>query len=167
MWGVGFQIGYDWDMSVRDDLKKLEEAGEYLFHGSPDEIDVLEPRQPYIFDKNVDRMVPDGEMAVVASPYFEIALFRAVVNNKNTPDGHSSGFGYDEKTKKIELRMSENTFKQLQNKVGYVYVLDKKYFSPRDPNRPKMMEWRATGRVKPIQIVKVAFQDLSKDIVVE
>jgi hypothetical protein len=149
---------------ARDILKEFEGTGKFVFHGSPYKINTLEPRQPKILDEKEEKLVPDGEISIVASLYFEIALFRAILNRKNIPVNYKSGFGFDEETKRIDLKMSKETFAQLEGKTGYVYVLNKKDFSPRDPNRPKMMEWRAEKKVQPVRVVEVSSQDLSGKI---
>ena len=148
-------------------LKNLEATEQYLFHGSPDEIGELEPRQPYIFDKKQNKMVPDGEPAVVASPYSDVAIFRAIVNKKNIPEKHWSGFGYDGENKKLKFRMSRSTADTAKEAKGYVHVLNRNEFTPKSPERPGGMEWRADKSVKPVEIVEVTADYLPEDISIE
>ena len=150
-----------------ENLKELEKTGKYVFHGSPDEIEVLEVRQPYTFDKEKNKMVEDGEPTVAATPYTDIAIFRAIVNGKNISGQHWSGFGYDGQKKKLEFRMSVSTAERAKGKSGFVHVLDKKNFAPRNPDRPEGMEWRSSKSVKPVQVIKVTSDDLPKDIDIE
>lgn len=63
-------------------------------------------------------MVPDGDPAVVAFPYLEVAIFRAVVNSKNISGKYWSSFGYNDKTKKLEFRMSRSTSERVKGAAG-------------------------------------------------
>jgi hypothetical protein len=81
-------------MNPQEKLSQLEATNEHLFHGSPDgTIEVLEPRQStHIPDlNNPDESILDGQPAVAATPYAELATFRAIINGKNVPIKHTSG----------------------------------------------------------------------------
>lgn len=145
-------------------LEELERTGEYIFHGSPDEIGILELKQPYTFDKELGRMVEDGEQTIAGTPYTDIAIFRAIVNKKNIPEHYWSGFGYDADKKVLRFKVSLDTYKQIGDKFGYVHVLDKKDFRPRNPKRPEGMEWRSGKKLKPLQVIKVSSEDLPTNI---
>jgi hypothetical protein len=81
----------------KDVLLEIEKEGVYVFHGSPDLIEELEPRQAKTLDKESGEMIQHGEPAVVATPFVEIAVFRAIINSKiRSKDGkHHSAFSCD------------------------------------------------------------------------
>ncbi len=148
-------------------LLDLEATGTFLFHGSPYKIEELEPRQAHTRASNESyEMVPDGEPSVAASPYAEIAIFRAIVNRENIPESHTGSFGSktDEEGTTVELSygFTPNVPALLPNSTGYVYVLKKSQFNPRAGELG--MEWRSERRVKPVEIIEVHEQDLPSKI---
>ena len=50
----------------REELKMLEKTGKFVFHGSLDSIDILEPRQAYNSNKETGQKEADGVPAVFA-----------------------------------------------------------------------------------------------------
>src|SRR3989344_3303717 len=61
-------------------LLELQKEGKYLFHGSPiEDVKKLEPRQSYTIPRGETEPVEDGPPSVSATPYLEVAIFRAVV----------------------------------------------------------------------------------------
>ena len=157
-------VGYNESMDVREKLLEMEKSGKYMFHGSPDEIKILEPRQPYSFDKKLEKMVEDGGPAVAGTPYADVAIFRAIVNRKNVPEHYWSGFGYDPDNKMLHFEVSRDTYKQIGDKFGYVHVLNKKDFRPKDPQNLEGMDWRSEKVLQPMQVIKVSSEDLPKNI---
>jgi len=147
-------------------LRQPEESGKYLFHGSPyGTIKVLEPRQsthtPDL--SKLEDTILDGEPAVSATPYADIATFRSLINHKNIPYDHSSGFGVNAKGEKNFQVSSQEVLETIKNKKGFVYVFDRKEFRPfsRDGEaKESNMEWRAYTPVKPVDIVEVNHEDL-------
>ncbi len=77
----------------REKLLSLEKEGKYVFHGSPDIIKTLEPRQAYNQNKETGVMEKDGEPAVFATPYADVAIFRALINAKGISGESTSSFG--------------------------------------------------------------------------
>lgn len=149
------------DFKGKEYLLQLEKEGNFLFHGSAIKLDSLEPRQSYTIPRGEKEMIKDGDPAVAATPYVKIAIFRAIVNNHNTPKGHRSGFGDDNGI--LQFRASQLTLGQVKGKNGYVYVLDRKGFKPRGKNED-CMEWRSEKTVKPICFVVVTDRDLPNNI---
>ena len=153
-------------MTAIEKLTQLEETGKHVFHGSANgSIEILEPRQAtHVPDlKDPTKSVPDGEPAVSATPYADIATFRAMINKGNIPFNHSSGFGMNSRGVKNFQVSSEKVLEELKDKKGFVYVFDKKEFKPysRDGKiQKKSMEWRSHNPVKPIDIVEVSSEDL-------
>lgn len=127
-------------MSSKEHLTELEQAGKHVFHGSPEaNLEILEPRQATFVphDEKPTEITPDGEPAVSATSYADIATFRAIVNPKNIPIRHSSQFGVREGETYFGVSTNE-VLDHAKNKKGYVYVFDKNDFKPfqRDGSDP-------------------------------
>jgi len=155
-------------MTSKKELKKLEETGEFVFHGSALKLDVLEPRQPYTYSKTENKMIEDGEPSVAATPYAEIAIFRAIINSDNEPKKHWSNFGASigHGSVLIEFGANKETLEQAVGKHGYVYILNKKDFSPRNGHAQEM-EWRCDKKVKPVRAIEVTYNDLPEIKIIE
>ncbi len=151
--------------SGKEILKGLESEGLYIFHGSMNgNIEILEPRQSKHADLRVStEMINDGEPAVSATPYSEIAIFRSIMRGSN--------LGVNDLTTKFEIVDGNVGFhvstmeaiEKAKDKNGYVYVFNKSDFQPYDRNgnvNEKNMEWRSYKPVKPIQVIEVNFGDL-------
>lgn len=133
-------------------LHQLENAGIWVFHGSEDKIDELEPRQAY--NTKDGKKVEDDEPAVHASPMVDIAIMMAIINIKNCPRGFNSGFEY--RKGKLILHASKESLVQLENdSFGYVYVLPKKDFKPRG-----IIQSISYAKSRPYEIIKVKKIDL-------
>ena len=145
---------------ARSELTEAEQGGEFLFHGSPKELDQLEPRQAFRYDEKLGKMVEDGEQSVCATHLADIAIFRALVNHDNAPTEHDSEFGSPvEDNSFCHLGASHGTLDQVRGKVGYVHLLDRKDFSRHSP-----MEWRSSNIVVPVKSIKVTYEDLPDTI---
>jgi hypothetical protein len=151
-------------------ILELEKTGKYVFHGSNNgNIEVLEPRQSYHFNNPEDleeKGSPDGEPAVAATPYAEIAIFRAIVNGGNIQSHHLSGFGFKQNKKDqmyFSLEPIEAVNEAYDNKKGFVYVFNKADFKPylRDGQADESaMEWRCDKTIKPLEVIEVTSADL-------
>lgn len=154
-------------MNPQEKLSQLEATNQHLFHGSPNgTIETLEPRQStHIPDlSKPDQSILDGQPAVAATPHAEIATFRAIINSKNIPIQHNSGFGVTDGKKSFRVSSSE-VLKHAQGKKGYVYIFNKKDFKPYDRENPDnsrdgAMEWRSYTSIKPVDVVEVSSDDL-------
>jgi len=102
-------------------------------------------------------MEKDGEPAVFATPYAEVAIFRALINNKGVNGSSESSFGL--RGGQLNFFSSQNLLDQAKQKIGRVYVLDKQKFS-----KFTGMQCRSSESVLPIQIVEVTAKDLPNDI---
>ncbi len=149
----------------KTELKKLEESGEFVFHGSALKLDMLEPRQAYTLSKTKKKMVKDGEPAVAATPYADIAIFRAIINSENVPGKHWSNFGASVKDGNVllEFGATKNTLERAMGKNGYVYVFYKKDFLPKS-GHSESIDWRRGTKVKPVRTIEVASEDLPSEI---
>lgn len=162
-------------MSSKERLFKLEQTGNHVFHGSPDgNIETLEPRQgSHVPDlSKPSETIADGMPAVSATPYADMATFRAIINKKNVPLSHTSGFGISPSGEKQFRVSSKEVLEHAKDKKGYVYVFDKKEFEPYSRNgqpTERNMEWRSYNSVKPVDVVEVTSDDLSdiNDIEIE
>jgi arylsulfatase A-like enzyme len=141
----------------REKLLSLEKKGEYVFHGSPDDIAVLEPRQAYNKNKKTGNMEKDGEPAVFATPYADIAIFRALINAREVKGESASKFGINDN--KLHFSATKNLLEAAKRKIGKVYILDKQKFQNFEE-----MQCRSTRTNKPIEVVEVTADDLPNDI---
>jgi len=135
-------------------LHELEATKKYVFHGSPNpDTQELELRQPHDF--STGKKEKHGEPCIAASPYADIAIFRAVMRHDYT------GFGSHGRT--LEFRATQKALDHAKNKTGYVYVLSRGDFLPLHGNA-NGMEWRAKKSQRPIRIIRVSFDDLPENI---
>jgi len=146
----------------KETLMNLEKEGFYVFHGSTELIEELEPRQAKIWDKDKKEMIEHGEPSVVATPFAEVAIFRAIISNKIKADDrkHYSAFGSD--GEKPYFETTPSVLKNAKDAIGYVYVFKKENFTKLSP-----MEWRSNKKLKPIRTFEVHFQDLPENIKLE
>lgn len=137
----------------------LEKEGRYVFHGSPDFITVLEPRQAYNRSEETGNMEKDGEPAVFATPYADVAIFRALTDARGVRGKSTSQFGID--SDKLHFSATENILEAARTKVGRVYVLDKQKFQDF-----KGMQCRSSEINQPIEVIEVTFADLPQNITI-
>lgn len=142
-------------MTPKQELLKLEKQGNFVFHGSPDKLEYLEPRQAYTW-KGAEK-IADGLPAVFTSNLAEIAIFMALINKENIKDTFRSGFGFSNNN--LEFRLTKETFDKLNNLKGYVYVFNKEGFKSRNP-----VEYISYKIEKPIKIIEITEKDLPKNI---
>lgn len=144
--------------SGREKLKRLESTGFYVFHGSPEPLSSLEPRQAHNHIKKENgeyEPVPDGDPAVFASGFSDIAIFMSIFNKKNAPLGSRSGFSSDGEGN-LDFRVTEDTLNQINDSSsGFVYVFNKDDFEQRNPS-----EFVSKKEVRPIKVIKVFKEDL-------
>lgn len=140
-------------------LIELEKEGKYLFHGSlVANLEELKPYQAYAVSIGEKEMVKDGEPGVAATPYLDIAIFRALITKG------ASSFSVSATNMKnaiIKLEANKEAIETAKCQKGYVYVLDKSGFSPRSANN-YCMEWRSNLSVKPLWVFEVNYEDLPK-----
>ncbi len=141
----------------RERLLLLEKEGKYVFHGSPDTITVLEPRQAYNRSKETGNMEKDGEPAVFATPYADVAIFRALTDTRGVKGESTSQFGID--GDKLHFSATKNILEATRTKIGRVYVLDKQKFQDF-----KGMQCRSSETNEPIEVIEVTIDDLPQNI---
>jgi len=137
----------------KEKLLSLEKENKYLFHGSPDTIDTLEPRQPF---NNKEEY---GSPSVCATPFVNIAIFRSLIhkNNLSLKENSQSSFGI--KNNEISFSTTKNLFETAKLSKGKVYILDKNKFKKFND-----MEYRSEESIKPLEFIEVDFNDLPKGI---
>lgn len=141
----------------RERLLSLEKEGKYVFHGSPETIQSLEPRQAYNRNEKTGEMEKDGEPAVFATPYADVAIFRALINTKDVSGESTSQFGINEE--QLHFSTSRKLLDEAINKIGKVFVLDKQKFGNFEG-----MQCKSGETVIPIEVIEVTVNDLPKDI---
>lgn len=141
----------------RERLLSLEKERKYVFHGSPDIIDVLKPRQAFNRSEKTGQMEKDGEPAVFATPYADVAIFRALVNAKDVVGESTSQFDID--GDELHFSATKNLLDQAKKKNGRVYVLDKQKFQNFEG-----MQCRSEESNDPIEIIEVTVDDLPQNI---
>lgn len=146
--------------SGREILLNLESEGKYVFHGSDNPyLEILEPRQAYTMVEGEKE--DDDKPGVHASPFVDIAILMAIINQKNCKDGFNSGF--ERENGKLILSVDQKALDQLDDtSAGYVYVFAKEDFIPRGGSQAI-----SYVSVNPIRMIEVKKEDLSKDIVIE
>ncbi len=142
----------------RKKLLALEKQGLYVFHGSPDVIEKLEPRQAFGKNKNTGEMEKDGAPAVFATPFADMAIFRALTNFADMRGESSSSFGTDEKGEP-QFFATNNLLDHARGKVGRVYVFPKEKFG-----EPEGMQSRSSETVEPLQVIEVTVDDLPEGV---
>ncbi len=142
-------------MTGKERLDELEKEDKYVFHGSEEKFEELEPQQAYNGD------VPDGEPAVFASRTPDYAIFMAIMNRKNCPNGFRAGTKWKEDGK-IEFSATKETLDQLNEKSsGYVYVFNRSDFENKHFSG---VEWVSYTKVKPIEVIEVLWSDFTPEI---
>ena len=141
----------------RERLLSLEKEGKYVFHGSPDIIETLERRQAYNRSKKTGNMEKDGEPAVFATPYADVAIFRALTDTKGVRGESTSQFGID--GDKLHFSATKNILEAARTKIGKVYVLDKQKFQDFEG-----MQCRSSETNEPIEVIEVTIDDLPQNV---
>lgn len=141
----------------RERLLLIEKEGKYVFHGSPDTIKVLEPRQAYNRNKENGIMEKDGEPAVFATPYADVAVFRALTDARGVRGESTSQFWMDDDG--LHFSATKNILEAAKTKVGKIYILDKQMFHDFEG-----MQCRSSQTNVPIEVVEVTVDDLPQNI---
>lgn len=122
-------------------------------------MDELKPRQAKKFDAEFGENIDDGDPAVCATPFADIAIFRALINDKNLEEvDYNSSFGTNEDGG-LFCSVSDNALDVVKGKLGYVYIFRKDEFK-----ETGAMESRINKSVKPIDTVVVSVDDLPENI---
>lgn len=138
-------------------------SGRFVFHGTGEDIEVLEPRQAYTYIKGVRQ--EDGPEAVFASSSADYAIFFAIFSKKNCPLGRRASVGDFESRDdgyRLKFKASSNTVSQIDDSsYGWVYVFDKDQFQLRQEGG---IEYFNRQAAKPLRKIKVTRKDLLGNI---
>lgn len=128
----------------------------YLFHGSPKKLKIVEQRQAYDSNGNLE----NEDYAVFLTSSFLIASAYAFKDTiKKLSDGLDWNFeiGYNLENDKINIRMDNvNVDDEI---VGYIYVF---YFNEDYEHTENSIQYKCHKNIKPIDVVKVKFSDFKK-----
>jgi len=146
----------------KEELFRLQELGEYVFHGTSEELALLEPRQAID-----EKTGADGPPAVFASDRVDYAIFMAIVNAQNCKgSAYSRAGGTTTPNGSVVLRfgMTKETANNLTDTAqGWVYVFPRSKFTQRDSSA----EYTATVPVVPLQKIRVSKADLPENIEID
>ena len=142
-------------MTIKEEILNLEKQGDFVFHGSPDKLLFLEPRQAYTLKDN--QKVEDGVPAVFASTYSDIAIFMALINKENIKATFKSGYGFE--NNKLTFKISKEVKDKLTNLKGFLYVFNKNDFQQKN-----QAEYVSFKTAKPIKTLEINENLLPKDI---
>lgn len=143
----------------KEKLLALESKGKYVFHGSPVVRAILRPKQAKRENKETGSEEDDGDPAVFATPYADLAIFRSLVNTEGVAGPSKNGFGIDDE--KRNFSASKNLLEAAKGKIGKVYVFDKDQFYYQEEG---MMECRSEKPVVPLEIVEDTVDDLPENV---
>jgi hypothetical protein len=145
------------DRKNREKLLSLEKEGKYVFHGSPDFINILEPKQGLNLNNKTGLMEKDGKPAVFATQYADIAIFRSLVNSKDLKEDSRSNFGINDE--KLNFSATKNLLDLAKTKIGKIYILDRQKFTNFEGSQCRCYE-----SISPLEIVEVTYEDLPQNI---
>ena len=138
----------------REALEILDD-GHFVFHGSDEDLNALEPRQAYNWKSG--EKVPDGEPAVFAADSIDVAIFMAIRKGLQGKSGFSKKEDETGYTFCMSKELASN-LEKLPDKTGYVMVM------PKDSFEKIGGEYRSEIEVKPEFVVKVSKKDLPAKI---
>lgn len=75
----------------REYLLSLEKEGNFMFHGSPTRMDVIEPRQASGDDRETGQRENDGNPGVFATPFADVAIFHALMKQSGVEGDFGAG----------------------------------------------------------------------------
>lgn len=125
----------------RKELATLEQTGLYVFHGSPHDIDQLEPREAFDTDRG-----SEGTPAIYASPKADYAIFMAML----APLGRTSvgTVRHDDNTFTLTFSASRRALARLTDEsAGVIYVLNKQEFEIHNDNPSELKNTNALQAV--------------------
>lgn len=125
-------------------LRRLEGSGRFLFHGSHDEIEILEPRDP-VTDATGD--ADNKVLAVYAYSSAALSVQRAIVNRANLDSEWEILGGTDPNNQDVPLLA---TTPNLVLTDGFVYVLPRGSF-----RKTGGYQWISESPIAPIKTIKV------------
>lgn len=95
---------------------------------------------------------------VFATPYADLAIFRALTNFSDDIGESYSEFGRDDET--LHFSVTRNILELAKKKVGKVYIFDKRRFSDAEGR----MQCFSEETVTPLDVIDVTVDDLPAGI---
>ena len=141
-------------------LLELEKEGRYVFHGSPYTIEKLKPRQATNDNKQTGQEENDGEPAIFASPFVDVAIFRSMVNEKIHSGDSSSGMGINDNNV-LSFSTTQELVEEAKKITGKIYVFKRKDFIE---DEARGLDLRCNEEISPIEIIEVNYKDLPENI---
>lgn len=127
-------------------LLDYEKEG-FVFHGSEYKMDTIQPKVAQ--DVRGDEVPFNNSNAIFAAQYAVAAVIFAVVGKEDLPNGTWS-VGEDRKTGEIVVEFPSEWKAYLQNRKGYVYVLESQNFNESDAWQVKSIK-----AVEPTDVIEV------------
>lgn len=152
------KMGLEKNKSGREKLLELEKTGQFVFHGSLDKINILEPRQSYNCNKETGKEEKDGDPAVFATPFADMAIFRALIHEKGLEEDSESSFGIDDDGK-LHFFATKNLIDRARGIIARVYVLNRDDFDNFD-----YIQCRSSKEIIPVEVIEVNVDDLPDNI---
>jgi hypothetical protein len=154
---------------IRQKLIDLQNSGKYVFHGSKiGGLDNLVPRQATDTNPATGELFEDGDPAISASPFCDLAIFVALLPstppasvkkelNEYSQYGTLNGEPYMATIKKTYDRMID------PSNSGFVYVLERSSFSEYEK---RGYEYRSMHSVQPVEVLRVTAADIPPSIII-
>lgn len=142
----------DKKLEGRKALDALAATGQFVFHGTKEIFEEIEPRQAF------NDAVPDGEPSVFAagSNAVALAVFMALRGSGKTGFSHQ---GARDGLWDLRADAKAREYMRSAQASGYVHVLSKSDFE-----QDSQHQWRSHTKVKPVLTIPVSSRDLSEDI---
>ena len=141
-------------------LLELEKEGKYVFHGSPYIIEKMEPRQATNDNKQTGQEENDGEPAIFASPFTDVAIFRSMVNEKMHSGDSTSRMGINDNNE-LSFSATQGLIDRAKEIAGQIYVFERKDFIE---DQSRGLDLRCNKEISPIEIIEVNYKDLPENI---
>jgi len=132
------------------------ENPKYLFHGSPKMLEVVEQRQAYDSNHNVE----NEDYAVFLTSSFIIAsayAFKDKIKELSAGQKWNFDIGYNLGTDEINIIM--NNVSVADDIEGYIYVFP---FNRNYEHHDRTIQYKCYENMKPIDVVKIRFVDFKK-----
>jgi hypothetical protein len=142
----------------------LADTGEFLFHGSPENLSILRPRQAHTYDTDRVRGRAHGPRGVSASAFPEVAIYRALLNPKIATDVrlYMSEIDVDGRGQpRFSASLDAILWATRPETTGWVHILDRSDF-----RKYSRIEARSLRAVRPLLAIQVSGLDMPLGIVV-
>jgi hypothetical protein len=143
----------------REELSALEKEGNYVFHGTSEDVEELVPQQAVDIETG-----PDRKPSIFASTTADFAIFHAIINGKNCHNviAESGAVTHEDGSYELKFGLPRAALDNLPDSAsGWVYVFDKKSFTPIEG---RVVECESRRVAVPVKKIKVFKRDLPQYI---